>query len=244
MAWRSVPAAHGWTWIAQAWTLFMRNPLVWVLIGVVFTVIYIGLHFLPVVGAMAALVLTPVFVGGMMVGCRALEHGEPLTFDHLFAGFRDRPGSLLAVGAVYLGAAIVIALIVGVATGGKLFEVLSGELDPAAIAAAAGTVMLALLIMLALLVPVFMALWFAPCLVLFQGRGALAAMGGSFVACLANTVPFLLYGLVLFLLSIPASMPAFLGWVVLGPVTAASVYTAYRDIFGSGEKAPPAPQPG
>ncbi|MGQ0653618.1 MAG: BPSS1780 family membrane protein [Betaproteobacteria bacterium] len=244
MAWRSVPAGHGWTWIAEGWALFMRNPAVWIVIGVVFTLIYVALHFLPVVGAMAALVLTPVFAGGVMLGCRALERRERLAFDHLFAGFRERVGALAGIGALYLGAAIVIALVVGVATGGKLFEVLSGELDPAAVAAAAGTLALAMLIMLALLVPVLMALWFAPCLVLFQGRGAVAAMAESFVACVANTVPFLLYGLILLGLSIVASIPMGLGWLVLGPLTAASIYTGYRDIFVSGEKAPPAPQPG
>ena len=244
MAWRSVPAGHGWTWITQGWALFMRSPAMWVLIGVVFTLIYIALHLLPVVGAMAAVVLTPVFVGGVMLGCRALEQGEPLSFDHLFAGFRERVAPLLGVGGLYLGAVIVIALIVGLVTGGKLFEVFSRELDPVAVAGAAGTVLLAMLIMLALLVPVLMALWFAPCLVLFQGRGAVASMVESFVACFANTVPFLLYGLILLGLSIVASIPMALGWLVLGPVMAASVYTGYRDIFVSAEQPPPAPQPG
>lgn len=244
MAWRSVPAGHGWAWIAQGWALFLRSPATWVLIGVVFTLIYVALHFVPVVGAMAAVVLTPVFAGGVMLGCRDLEQGGSLSFDHLFAGFRERVGPLLGVGGLYLGAAIVIALLVGLATGGKLFEALSGEVDPAAMAAAAGTLLLAMLIMLALLVPVLMALWFAPCLVLFRGRGAVAAMMESFLACFANTVPFLLYGLILLGLSIVASIPMGLGWLVLGPVTAASLYTGYRDIFGSVEQAPPAPQPG
>lgn len=243
MAWRRVPTGHAWPWITQAWALFVRNPMVWVLIGVVFALIYVGLHFLPVVGAMAAVVLTPVFLGGVMLGCRALEQGEPLSFDHLFAGFRERAGALFGVGALYLGAVMVIALVVGLATGGKLFEVMSGELDPGAIAGAAGALMLALLIMMALLIPVLMALWFAPCLVIFERRGAVSAMAESFLASLANTVPFFLYGAILFVLSIVASIPMGLGWLVLGPLTAASVYTAYRDIFSSAEQPPPAPQP-
>jgi hypothetical protein len=36
---------------------------------------------------------------------------------------------------------------------------------------------------------------------------------------------------VLFGLSILASLPLLLGWLVLGPVFAASVYTSYRDIY-------------
>ena len=35
----------------------------------------------------------------------------------------------------------------------------------------------------------------------------------------------------LFLLSIVATLPLLLGWLVLGPVLAASLYTAYKDIY-------------
>ena len=244
MAWRSTPAGNGWTWILEGWALFRRDPLTWLLITVVFGLIFIGLHFVPIVGPLAAIVLTPVFTGGVMLGCRSLDDGGRLTFDHLFAGFRERVGALAGIGAIYLAAVIVIALVVGLTTGARLFDVLSGEVDPAAAAGAAAAVLLALLVMTALLVPVFMAMWFAPCLVLFRGRGPAAAMGESFFACVANTVPFLLYGLILLGLAIVASIPAGLGWLVLGPVTAASIYIGYKDIFGqSGEQAPPAPQP-
>jgi uncharacterized membrane protein len=56
-------------------------------------------------------------------------------------------------------------------------------------------------------------------------------MKQSFVGSLRNIVPFLLYGLILFLLSIVATLPLLLGWLVLGPVLAASLYTAYKDIY-------------
>jgi uncharacterized membrane protein len=58
-----------------------------------------------------------------------------------------------------------------------------------------------------------------------------AALKASFFACLKNIVPFLVYGIVGFVLAIVASIPVMLGWLVLGPVFIASVYTAYRDIF-------------
>ena len=56
-------------------------------------------------------------------------------------------------------------------------------------------------------------------------------MKGSFSGCLKNMLPFLLYGVVLFVLSILASLPLLLGWLVLGPVFGASIYTSYRDIY-------------
>ena len=46
-----------------------------------------------------------------------------------------------------------------------------------------------------------------------------------------NVVPFLIYGLIMFLLAIVATLPALLGWLILGPVLFATFYTGYRDIF-------------
>jgi uncharacterized membrane protein len=76
-----------------------------------------------------------------------------------------------------------------------------------------------------------MAVWFAAPLVVFHNLGAVEAMKASFTGCLRNVVPFLVYGIVGFLLAIVASIPLGLGWLVLGPVIAASVYTGYRDIY-------------
>jgi uncharacterized membrane protein len=56
-------------------------------------------------------------------------------------------------------------------------------------------------------------------------------MKGSFTGCLKNVLPFLLYGAVLLLLSVIATLPLLLGWLVLGPVFAGSVYASYRDIY-------------
>jgi uncharacterized membrane protein len=44
-------------------------------------------------------------------------------------------------------------------------------------------------------------------------------------------VPFLLYGIVLFILAIVAVIPLGLGMLILGPVIYASIFVAYKDIF-------------
>ena len=62
----------------------------------------------------------------------------------------------------------------------------------------------------------------------------IAALKASFVACLNNWIPFLIYSVVLLVLCVVAAIPAGLGYLVLLPVLAASVYTAYRDIFCAG----------
>jgi hypothetical protein len=233
MAINSVAAERGWNWIAAGWLLFMRAPGPWIGMMIALTAIFLVMSVIPVIGAIAVVVLTPVFVAGPVIGCRALDEGRPLEFTHLFAGFRERFGTLAAVGAISLVAILAIAFIAGLITGFNLFALFSGPLDPAAIAAALVSVVLTLLIMLALMLPVYMALWFAPALVVLQGKGALAAMGESFAGCMKNVLPFLLNGVILFFLAIAASIPFGLGWLALGPVVVASVYTAYRDIFVS-----------
>src|SRR5262249_39664681 len=92
------------------------------------------------------------------------------------------------------------------------------------------------------LLPLFMALWFAPALAVFHQQGPAEAMKASFFACLKNVVPFLLYSVILLLLAFVASIPFGLGWLVLGPVIAASLYTSYRDIFFAEGGAAPAPR--
>lgn len=93
------------------------------------------------------------------------------------------------------------------------------------------SILLAWLIALGLMLPVVMAMWFAPPLAVFNELGVFDALKASFVGCLKNTVPFLIYGLILLGFAVLASIPLCLGWLVLGPVIGASIYTSYRDIY-------------
>ena len=228
---RAVGAGQGWTWIADGWNLFKKHAGMWIALIVVFAVLFIAIALVPFLGSLAVIVLAPVMTGGLMLGCKAQEEGGELQIGHLFAGFREHFAPLAAVGGIYLAASIVIALVVGLVTGAGMWALLGGGADPASVAGAGLTVLLAVLIMFALMLPVIMAMWFAPPLVVFHGQGAVEAMKNSFAACLKNIVPFLVYGVVLLVASIFATIPFGLGWLVLGPVIACSLYAAYRDIF-------------
>ena len=74
-------------------------------------------------------------------------------------------------------------------------------------------------------------MWFSYALVTINNFTVVQALKTSFHGCLKNIVPFLIYGLVMFLFAILATIPLMLGWLILGPVLFASFYTAYRDIF-------------
>ncbi|HZE60324.1 MAG TPA: BPSS1780 family membrane protein [Burkholderiales bacterium] len=227
---RTVPFENGWSWIASAWSIFKRAAGVWIGMIIVLCIIYVVLGIVPIVGAIATIVAAPAFTGGLMLASRTIDQGGEAHFAQLFGGFRHRFGPLVGIGVLYLIGMAVIVLIVGLTTGASVFTVINATTLEEVMAAGAG-LMLAALTFLALVTPLLMAVWFAPALVVFHDIGTIAAMKASFVGCVRNMLPFLLYGIVFFIASILASIPAMLGWLILGPVTAASIYTGYRDIY-------------
>ena len=227
-----VPAGHGWTWIASGWELFKRQPGIWVAIAIIAIVIFIAYYFMRAFGNILGILLTPVFTAGFVIGAKALDEGRKLEIAHLFAGFTNRFGALIAVGAIYLALLLAIVVVSARVTGVSVSVMLGASPDLAS--ATIGeiiSILLAWLIALGLMVPVFMAVWFAPPLAVFNELGAFDALKASFVGCLKNIVPFLIYGLILLGFAVLASIPLCLGWLVLGPVIGASIYTSYRDIY-------------
>jgi uncharacterized membrane protein len=231
---RRVPTGNGWNWIAAAWSIFRRAAGMWIGVMLVLFVIYFVFFILygvsPFVGAVPMILCWPIFTAGLAIMSRTIDQGGNAQFKQLFAGFSHRPGALLTIGVVYLIANFIIA--------GGVFWLLGVDMSMAAIPADPTTAMmlaykltLALLIVMALMLPFVMAVWFAPALVAFHEIGALEAMKESFVGCVKNVLPFLLYGVILFIASVIATIPALLGWLILGPVIAASIYTGYRDIY-------------
>jgi len=227
---QSRPAGNGWTWIAEGWELFKRQPGLWIGMVLLAAVIFIAASLIPIVGPLATTLFGPVFAAGVMVGCKTLDSGGELELGHLFAGFRERTGTLIAVGALYLAATVVVIVVVSLVMGVGMMTMM-GAGDPQEVAAMGMTIVLAVLVMFALLLPAVMAIWLAAPLVVFHEHGAIEAMKGSFAGCLKNILPFLVYSVVLFVFAIAATLPLMLGWLVLGPVFAASVYASYRDIY-------------
>ena len=226
---RVVPMGNGWNWIASAWPIFSRAAGVWIGMVVALLLIIIVAHLIPFIGAIAIQILWPVFVGGLMIASRTIDEGGQARFSQLFAGFQQRTGTLVTLGVVWLVVSfLIVAIVVGI-TGVSVFGLMAA--NPEQVFAAAATALLAALLILALMLPLVMATWFAPALIVFQGMGVAAAMKASFIGCLKNVLPFLLYGVIAIVAGVIASLPFGLGWLVLGPVLTASVYTSYRDIY-------------
>ncbi|HVS27282.1 MAG TPA: BPSS1780 family membrane protein [Burkholderiales bacterium] len=239
-----VAVKQGWQWLVDGFALFRKNPLIWVVLCAILVAISYVLIKIPFLGMVLNLIL-PVLVGGLMLGCQSLQNGGELEIAHLFACFRKNPSSLIALGGVNLVGIILIAFVVVLIGGQALDAVLAGDqgnLDMAVLTTYGNQILLALLVGLALYVPLAMALWLSPVLVALRDTKAMVALKLSFIACLKNILPFLVYGVIVFILqviialllgimNISFSSRFMIALVVMLPVLIPTLYISYKDIF-------------
>lgn len=227
---RGVDAGRAIEWLKAGWGYFLKNPGIWIGMTVAMMAIGMVLGFIPIVGQLAVNFLMPVFAAGLLLGCKSLRDGGELRFDHLFAGFKQNTGNLIMVSIYYLIGVVVVSVLTFMVGGGAA---MTGAMMGNGIGAgvAFSGLLFALLIMLALLTPLIMAVWFAPALVVFRNVAPIPAMKASFAACLKNLLPFLVFGVVVLVLAFVASLPLMLGWLVLLPVLVGSHFSSYLDLF-------------
>ncbi len=259
VSYRQVKANRGATWLIQGFKLFSKSLGAWFGIAT-FMFILLLLPGIKIIGAL----LMPVGIGGLMLGCRQVSGKNLLKFEHLFAGLKSDGKELLVLSFIYALAsiAVVIAtrylmLLVGIdvatalpenadqMTSEQFIEWMNSkdisELSPFLINS---------LVTLILMIPLFMAYWFAPALIVLKKMSAIHSMKLSFIVCRMNLMAFLIYGIVafgylmLFLLLISlaaiiipplAGIAILVGILAIIAISIASIYTAYVDIFDSQE---------
>jgi uncharacterized membrane protein len=232
---RVVDAGRGVGWWTDGWALFTKSAGMWIVLGLIVLIVFIVLAALPFIGGIAASLLAPVFIGGFMTAARKVSDGGALEPGDLFTGFRERLAPLLVLGALLLGATVIIVLVMSALGFGAAMGMMAGGANGSAggMMAAAGAGMLALLLGLVLGFVVAMALWFAPALVMLDDVAPVEAVKASIGASLKNIGPFLVYGLLYLVAAIVASIPFGLGWVVLAPLLPLTMYVSYVDVFDS-----------
>ena len=229
---RVAPAGAGLAWWASGWRLFTRSIAMWFGIVLVYVALSVLMSKVPFIGGAAEWLLTPVFLGGIMLGFDALQRGQPVRFAHLFDGFKQQHFvSLLLVGVfnIVLTVAAILFGVVAIASGIDLSGSLSiGSLaaDPLQMLRAFGLVsFLAIALGLLVLAVIAMANWFAPSLIVLRNARPLEAMLTSFRACMRNWAPFLVYGVI----GIGISVAASLAFVVLTGLLGFSTVLALLD---------------
>jgi hypothetical protein len=226
---RVVAGGAGAAWWGDGWRTFTSNVWTWIGIVLAYGVISLLLERVPYIGELAHWLLTPVFIGGIMVGCYEIDRHEPLRFVYLFDGFKGPHFiPLLTVGVINIGlvlVAVCVGLLVLVGTVGMSGVMSFGNLtgDPWQVARGMGfATFLIVVVALVLVTVIIMANWFAPALIVLREVRPVDAMLTSFRSSMRNWVPFLVYGAigVCILLAVFAVFAVLVGIVGIGAVMA------------------------
>lgn len=230
---QQVRGRQGLQWILSGFYLFRLSPLVWILLCFTLILIAATLELLPLLGKFIFTLISPVFMAGIMAGCRSLEHGDQLELGHLFVGFRKNAIPLITVGGFYLIGQVLIIGVFMMIGGSALVDMLlyGKRFDEQELMIVMDNILSASLAGLALTVPLMMSVWFAPLLVMFENMPPMIAIRKSFFACLKNIIPFQIYAIILIILGVLAIMPYGLGLLIWLPTVFASIYVSYQDIF-------------
>ena len=231
---KQLQAKQSLQWIKKGYTIFMKAPLLWIVLLVICFVAGGALSIVPFIGEPLVSLLMPVMVIGFMAGCRSLEQGDELELAHLFIGFAHYPSRLIALGGIALLGQYLIYGIMILFGGAKLVGVLINNQAPTApdmmqqaIAGAGASLMIGFVLFSLLM----MSMQFAPMLVFFRSVPPLHAMKLSLRAFTRNMSAMLVYGLIFMSLALVASIPMMLGWLVLLPMMFTSLYASFCDIF-------------
>lgn len=209
MNYRRCNPLYGYRWFSEGLKLFLSQPWPWLAMVGITLLFLLVLSVLPLFGVIGIYVLFPGIAAGFMLAARAAMARQAMGFPHLVAGFKTAARPLLAVGGqTFL---IFILAMFTILLGWReefqrLLELMQSQTpDKDVLVSAAQELTVPSLLILALMLVLAVATWFAPALVVFRQAEARAAMRLSFRACLANFFPFLVFCLLLLLLDIALS---------------------------------------
>jgi uncharacterized membrane protein len=231
---RTVPPDAPFNWLRQGWAMFMANPGQWIAMAVLLLVAFLGLQIVPFIGSLAAALLIPILIAGMLHAARRLGEEGRFEITDLFAGFNRNTGPLVMLGVLFMaGWAIILLVVAVIAGGGVASGVIVGVAGQPGIGAGIGLAgfFLAFVLKVLLGIPLCLAMWFAPGLIYFNDMAPVAALQASFSASLKNWLPLLVFCLITAVLAFFAALPMGLGFLVLIPVLGGALHAAHQDIF-------------
>ena len=237
---RTVSAGHGSQWIGEGWRLFKDEPLMWFAAMLLFFGFSLVLGLIPVLGSLASMLLAPSLSVGVLAFGRGHARQGKADIANMLVGFSgEKIGPLMIMALLYLSivvvTVIVLVVFMAIALGGvaALGSLDSEEGLKSAMLGTGGLVLvLGFLAFMAVMMVVMAAYWFAPGLIFYAGLNPVDAMKESFMACMRNWLPFLVYSLLATVLLVAAFIPFGLGLLVFFPVMMATMYPGFEDLFG------------
>lgn len=220
---KSARPAEGVRWMLSGVQLLLRYPLAHLATASMMSLLMVLLLALPWIGTVLAFVLLPALTVGWVASSATAASGRTPAPWLLFMGLRSpRRGALLHLGAVYAVLALGMLMLADLLDPGfqeqwsaLVMSSRSGE-DGAPGAGLMDAVQRGALLRAGLLVPLALAFWHAPIIVMQAGAGVAKALFGSIVATGRNLLTFIVYGLSWLAADIAFSTVLALLLVVLG----------------------------
>lgn len=194
-----VPAGQGAQWVKLGMRTFLKQPLALAGLFFIFMAAMSLLSLVPVLGNVLALTLLPGATLGLMAATQDASQGKfpmPMVLVSAFRADKARLRAMLVLGVLYAAGFLLVLGVTALADGGKFARLylvgdgMSAELLQSTDFEAA------VLLAMALYMPLSLAFWHAPALVHWHGISPLKSLFFSMVACLRNFWAFAIFGLV------------------------------------------------
>ncbi|MDR1463240.1 MAG: hypothetical protein LBI68_08935 [Azoarcus sp.] len=245
---RRVPMRNGWYWLIEGFALWLRNPAFLSFITFGSLIVLFAALFIPYIGELIGMMLVPCLTLSIYNGCRAIDRRRRLGPELLLSGFRRHTLDLIVAGFCNFIVVKTVLESSKLIDGGAWLQLLEYAEEPDMMTLTSPHFLYAFIMMMALLIPWGIAYLFVPQIIGWWRQPVIHALSSSFIGCLRNWLPLLVYMLcyAFFVCMLSALVINFFNLVKEGlgtlactvfilamfPILLGSFYVAARDIFG------------
>lgn len=196
---RIATSRQGTTWVQAGIKTFFAQPLALTSLFFFSMMLMSLIGSIPMVGAVVALGLLPLSTLMMMVAAAVTLQGERPTLGTIIQALRmdaQRRNAFIVLGSLYALGFVVVLGLSSIADGGQFakFNLMGDAISREVVEQP--EFQIAMLLTLALYVPLSMLFWHAPGLIYWHRVPAVKAVFFSLVACMRNMSAFMMFGLV------------------------------------------------
>lgn len=194
-----VPARQGVQWVKLGIRAFFAKPMALSGLFFMFMAVISVLSMVPLLGNVLALALLPAATLGLMAATKETLSGKfpmPVVLLSAFRAGKQQARAMLVLGAIYAVMFLIVLGISALADGGKFARLylIGGSMSAELIQAP--DFEMAVLIAMALYMPLSLMFWHAPALVHWHGVSPVKSLFFSLIACLRNFWAFTVFGMV------------------------------------------------
>jgi hypothetical protein len=192
---RQSPSA-GYTWIRQGIWLFKQNPFTFMMLVFLYIFIIQISMFIPIVGLIVVLVLSPVFSVGFLTACQRVIRHEVVRPSIYLSALKDYPSNirtrLIQLGSIYAILIVILSLISSqfINVEKVIPLITEGNLTGPEVVK---EMYLAMCIAVVLYLPIAVVMWFSPQLIAWKNASVAKALFGSWMAFWMNKGAFFVY---------------------------------------------------